>query len=398
MKKLTIATARRLALRAQGLDSAWKPGRGKAAAARTIEHLGYVQIDTISVVQRAHEHVLWTRVPGYDPAMLDLLQSRDRRVFEYWAHAAAYLPFTDFRYYLPRMGAAAGWPGNREWRAANEPFVQQVLERIRAEGPLGSSDFEHQAGDRGAWWGWKPAKMALECLYNTGELMVTARRSFQRLYDLPERVIPAGTDTSAPSAEEQVRHFTCRALEVLGVASLSQLRKPFGNRRAESILPALLAEGEVVEVAVEGRDEPYYACPQVLERLPRAGKRRVHILSPFDNFIIDRHRLMALFGFDYKIECYTPGAKRQYGYFALPLLWGEDLVGRVDPKADRKARVLRLKSLIFELGLADGEALLPALAAELHEYAAFNGCDEVVVEQTTPRQWKAPLRRALKVA
>ena len=396
MRKLSSATARCLALRAQGLDGAWKPGRGRAAVARAVEHLGYVQIDTISVVQRAHEHVLWTRVPGYDPAMLDWLQSRDRRVFEYWAHAAAYLPFSEFRYYLPRMRGAAGWRRDREWRDRNEPFVQTVLERIRAEGPLGSSDFEHQPGDRGAWWGWKPAKMALETLYNTGELMVTARRGFQRIYDLPERVIPAGTDTTEPSGEEQVRHFTRRALQVLGVASLAQVRKPFGNRRADTVLPDMLSEGEVVEVALEGLDEPYYALPATLERLPRAGRKRVHLLSPFDNLVIDRYRLRALFDFDYRIECYTPAAKRQYGYYVLPILWGDELVGRLDPKAERKDRVLRVNSLVMEPGFADHEAFPPALAGKLREYAAFNGCDEVVVAKTTPRKWRAPLVRALR--
>lgn len=398
VKKLSLTTARRLALRAQGLDGAWKPGRGKAAAARTIEHLGYVQIDTISVVQRAHEHVLWTRAPGYDTAMLDQLLARDRRVFEYWAHAAAYLPFTDFRYYLPRMQGAAGWRRSREWRAKNEPFVQTVLERVRAEGPLGSSDFEHQPGDRGAWWGWKPAKMALECLYNTGELMVTARRGFQRFYDLPERVIPSGTDTTEPSAEEQVRFFTRRALQVLGVASLNQLRKPFGNRQAQTVLPDLLAAGEVAEVAVDGLEGPYYALSGTLTRLPRAGRKKVHLLSPFDNFVIDRHRLQALFDFDYRIECYTPAGKRQYGYFVLPILWGEELVGRLDPKAERQDRVLRIKSLVFEARFADHEALLPALAGKLRDFAVFNDCDDVKVDRVRPARVKAALVRALRDA
>ncbi|MFH1570320.1 MAG: crosslink repair DNA glycosylase YcaQ family protein [Gemmatimonadota bacterium] len=396
MRKLSRPSARRLALRAQGLDRAWRPGRGKEAAARTVERLGYVQIDTISVVQRAHEHVLWARAPGYRPEYLDELLARDRRVFEYWAHAAAYLPFTDFRYYLPRMRGAAGWRRNREWRARNESFVQRVLDRVRAEGALGSADFEHQPGDRGAWWGWKPAKMALETLYNTGELMVTARRGFQRLYDLPERVIPPGTVTAEPTGEEQVRHFTRRALASLGVATARQLGKPFGNRRADEALPQMVAEGEAVEVAVEGLEEPHYAEPQALERLPRPRHRDVHLLCPFDNLVIDRPRLRQLFGFDYSLECYTPSAKRRHGYYVLPVLWGDELVGRLDPKAERRERVLRVLRLSFEPDFSDYEALLPPLASRLWAYAAFNGCDEVAVESTEPRQIRAALVRALR--
>ena len=392
--KISLNSARRLALHGQGLDGRWKFPPGKEGIARTVETLGYVQIDTIAVIQRAHHHTLWTRRADYAPDMLDELQARDRRVFEYWTHAAAYVSFRDYRYYIPRMQGFARSERTRNWRKENSKLVKGVLKRIREEGPLGSADFE-SSQRTGPWWGWKPAKQALESLFNTGELMVTARRNFQRLYDLPERVIPEGIDTSEPTGEELERFAVRQLLSTRGVAPANPGR--WGHRPApaiENAIGELVDAGEVTCVEVEGLDAaPHYVLSENPGR--RSTRRRLHLLSPFDSLIIDRNRLRKLFGFDFGIECYLPAAKRKYGYFCLPILWGTEFVGRLDPKADRKTKTFIVRKLICEPGFADFDELIPELAAKIRKFAAFNGCERVVVEETAPRKLKTPLKQAL---
>lgn len=393
--KLSRSTARRLILHAQGLDDRWKLPRGKNGTATAVERLGYVQIDTISVVQRAHHHILWTRHSDYVPDQLDQLLARDRRVFEYWTHAASYVPFGDYRYYLPRMRSAADWPRNKKWRAENGRLLKEVLQRVTQEGALGSADFDHRPGERGSWWGWKPAKRALEILFDSGELLVTARRRFQRLYDLPERVIPAEVDTAEPPAAEAIRFLLRRAIAAHGLAPFGQFGWGLGRSPAvKEALHSLTEAGEVTEVTVEGRAEPHYALAAFAD-IPRRVPNRVHILSPFDSLVIHRRRLHSLFDFDYKIECYTPAPQRRYGYFTLPILWGDRLVGRLDPKAERKTRRLLLRNVVFEPGFDDIDALFPRLAQTLRAFATFNECDEIVLEKCAPTRLRAPLRRAL---
>jgi uncharacterized protein YcaQ len=195
--RISIARAQKLALHGQGLDGPWKLPAGKEGVAQTIERLGYVQIDTISVVERAHHHTLWSRRSDYGPGMLHELLAADRRVFEYWTHAASYLPMRDYRYYAGRMRSFASSDRARQFLADHAKLVREVLRRIRAEGALASADFAAPDGrKRGPWWDWKPAKAALETLFSMGELMVSRRRNFQRVYDLTERVLPAGIETA----------------------------------------------------------------------------------------------------------------------------------------------------------------------------------------------------------
>jgi uncharacterized protein YcaQ len=397
--KISLSTARRLALRSQGLDGGWKLPRGKEGVARAIERLGYVQIDTISVVQRAHEHTLWSRCPGYSPGMLHELQARDRRVFEYWTHAASYVPMCDYRHYLPRMRAFAESPRMRRWLEGNAQIAEHVVSRIREEGPLGSADFESPPGKRGTWWDWKPAKRALEMLFSSGELMVSERRNFQRIYDLKERVLPDSVDTVEPDRAESERFAVRRALALHGVATLREIC--WGRARANTLSGAvdeLVDSGEVTPVEI--RDlvgETHYALTEVLRdgARRRRARARLHILSPFDSLVISRARVKALFGFDYSLECYTPAPKRRYGYFCLPILWGERFAGRLDPKADRKHRSFFVRKLMFEPGFEDYDAMIPALAEKLQAFASFCECDRVVVERTAPVKVRAPLRREL---
>ena len=398
--KISLAAARRLFLDRQGLTGPRKTPKGKEGVAQTVESLGYVQIDTISVVERAHHHTLWTRCPDYSPEMLHELQAEGRRVFEYWGHAASFLPMRDYRFYIPRMRAFAhsGW--TRYWLEDEKKLVRHVKSRLRKEGPLGSSDFKAPPGKRGPWWDWKPAKQVLEALFSIGEVMVTERRKFQRIYDLAERVLPSDVVTEEPDGDELARFTVRGALSALGVASAGEIG---WGRRVSIPLPAALSalteSGEVTAVELRGLDEEeHYVLTADLERVSkrRRGRKRVHLLSPFDNLTIRRNRLRALFDFSYSLECYHPAAKRRYGYFCLPILWGDQFIGRLDPKADRKQRTFLARKVMFEPGFKDYDAVLPTLSWKLQEFAAFNGCDQVVIEKTVPAKVRGALRRELE--
>jgi len=387
--KISASMARRMAIRSQGLDGSWALPTGKEGVAQVIERLGYVQIDTISVVERAHHHALWSRFPEYKPQMLHELQAKDRRVFEYWwSYGASYVPIGDYPYHRSRMRAFADSPRARHYVEQNAELVKAVLERIRNEGPLGSADFEAPEGfKRGTWWSWKPAKEALETLFWMGELMVTERRNFQRLYDLTERVLPPGTDTAEMDPKQALRFTIRRALLARGVVSAQDITRSRNGRDAASeALKELVSSGEAVPLEVEGLDgEIYYALRETLAAAKQAtSAAEVHILSPFDNLVINRKRLQKLFGFDYSLECYLPAAKRRYGYFCLPILWGERFVGRLDPKADREHKILIVRRLVFEPEFAEYDALMPVLTETLRAFAAFNGCERVVVEGISP--------------
>jgi len=395
---LSLPAARRLAIRRQVLDHHTPLLPGKKGAAQVVEFLGYVQIDSIAVIERAHDDILWNRQADFAPGILGELLATDRRVFEYWTHAAAYVPFDDYRYYLPRMAAAHNWRRQALFRKENKKLVREVYERIRHDGAMASADFDYQDAKRGPWWDWKPAKRALEVLFNTGELMVSARRRFQRVYDIAERVVPTHIDTRAPRPEEAARHFARRALSTLGLASLPQIGKLYANDRAPTALAELLDSGEAVAVEVEGRQDAYYALTDILEQAPRRQKNHLHLLSPFDNLTIDRNRLLDLFDFHYRIECYTPAPKRIYGYFTLPILWNGSFIGRLDPKAERRSQTFLVRNLVFEPGFDDYDALLPALATALHRFAAFNNCSTIRIEKSKPDKIKTALNCALKKA
>lgn len=399
---LTAAQVRRIAINAQLLDGRGKLARGADGAMQQLERLGYVQLDTISVIERAHHHTLWARVPGYAPAMLDELVTA-RRAFEYWGHAASVLPMADYRFCLPLMRRhreqPSGWTG--EMRDKHAVAMRAVLKRIRADGALKSADFESPKGSNSAWWGWKPDKAALELLMWEGELMVSARDGFQRVYDLTERVLPPGTDTREPDAAELGRFAVRRALAAHGVARekdivdhLSLARRPV----TQAALREMLSGGEVAAVRIPGDSFQYYALVEALPGLLklRAVKPRLHILSPFDNFTILRDRLRRLFGFEYSLECYTPPPKRRYGYFTLPVLWGETLAGRLDAKAERKAGVLDVRGLWLEDGFSPDDEFCAALAAKLRAFARFNGCPDARLSALLPRQLKSKLQRLLR--
>ena len=395
--------ARRLLLHTQLLDGKTRIRKGRAGVAQAVGHLGYVQIDTIAVIERAHHHTLWARVPGYVPEELHQAHAVDRSIFEYWGHAASYLPMVDYRFYLPMMRSFLD-PQNawfRGWGEKYGSFLEPVKKRIREEGPLAARDFENPTGrGKGPWWDWKPAKAALELLFWRGELMIAERSGFERIYDLTERVLPAGIDTRLPSAGQLGRFIVRRALNALGAAGEKEVRDYIRIGDREIIAKALkemLSSAEIVRLTIEGHDGIVYALPEVLEAAGRlrAAASRVRLLSPFDNLVISRSRLKERFGFDYTLECYVPKHKRNHGYFVLPILFGENIVGRLDPKADRKSKTFRVRQLSIEPGCNDDDGLLPELGRALGELARFNGCQTVILENVQPKKLLAPLKKAL---
>src|SRR4030042_3233169 len=344
---------------------------GKTGTKRVIDHLGYVQIDTLTVIERAHHHTLWVRQPSYTPQILDELLAKDRWVFEYWGHAASYLPMHDYRYYLPKMREFPrknSW--EKRWLLANKKLADSILKCIRDEGAMGSKEFKAQPGTgKRSWWNWKPAKTGLELLFWQGKLMVSERRNFQRIYDLKERVLPGNLNTTMPGDDELGRFMVLRALSVYGIAQENEIRGHIhaGKRNIVSAsLKDMLASGEVMEVTVENFEkQKYFALPKTLEdsskSLPDISNSGVFLLSPFDNMIILRERMKRLFNFDYTIECYIPEKKRKYGYFTLPILWGDTFIGRLDPKVDRKQKTFYVRHLAFEQEFKKAADLVPLL-------------------------------------
>lgn len=399
--KLSLNQARQIAIRSQLLSNS-NPLAGKDGVAQTIEHLGYLQIDTIAVVERAHHHTLWTRCPDYQPRFLHDLVAIDRRVFEYWAHAMAFLPMSDYRFYIPRMErhriTSRAWLS--EWKKEHGHILDQVLNRIRKEGALTSKDFELPPGvKRGTWWDWKPTKRALEILFWQGHLMISERKNFQKVYDLTERVLPPSTDTTNPTEEELGRFHVRRALGGLGVAQEREIRDAFHIVNLSLIVKTLeemQQSKEVISVSIEGLSDAYYALTETLERDESSRSNTAHILSPFDNLIIQRNRIERLFGFKYTIECYLPEAKRKYGYFVLPILWQGELIGRLDSKADRKTRSLIVKKLWFEPGFESFDQVLLVFANSLARFARFNGCDTIEVNAINPTGYKRRLKTLAK--
>ena len=389
--------ARKLFLKQQGLLRDNEFGHGRNGVCRAINRLSYLQIDTISVVNRAHEHVAATRVGNFTPAHLDRLV-KEKEIFEYWSHAASFLPFESYRYALPVM---KGW---RDSRRCDRKLAKEILSRIASEGALQSRDFEDTRKNKSSgWWAWKPAKQVLDHLFLAGELMVSHREGFQKVYDLPEKIIPSHINTQEPTIEEWCDFIVLSMIHALGVATEADLGygRPTIRRLSKINLKApiqaailrLLEEGRLAEVTVNRK--AYYSTPRLLDALPhRVNRKTVRLLSPFDNLVINRRRTAELFNFNYQLECYVPPEKRKYGYFALPLLHGDELAGRVDTKADRAAKKLIIRKLVLEDKTVADEAFIHALADGIRRFAGHHDCRRIDIQESRP-DLRQPLRSAL---
>jgi uncharacterized protein YcaQ len=362
-----------------------------------LRRLGAIQIDSINVVARSHELVLAARAGAHDPAAFERLVYRRRAGFEYWGHAASFLPIETYRLFLPRMARLAAL--TRGWWADNRRkhghLYDPVLKRIRQEGPLAASDFRDPDGPRrGTWWDWSPAKHVLEDLFDQGVLLVHDRVRFERRYDLAERVLPPGLDLSEPTPVEAAVELTVLAARALGVGTAADLADYF-RLRPEHAKPALaeaLASGLLQQVAVRGWPKPAFMEPGT--PIPRRLGHAPVLLSPFDSLIWSRERTERLFGFHYRIEVYVPAAKRQYGYYTMPVLADGRLVARVDPKHDRKAGVLLLRNLVMEDAVNVEEAAADTASAAWR-LASYLGADDVAVGDGMPPSMARSLTAAL---
>src|SRR5215211_2624587 len=387
VERLSAAQARRVALAAQGFADPRRsdPGRPPTgwAVRRLIDRVGLVQIDSVNVLQRAHYLPLFSRFGPYDTTLLDRsAHYAPRRLFEYWGHEASLLPVALQPALRWRMDRAAheAWGGMRRIQRDRPELVAQVLDEVRASGPVAASEvLEHERPKRtGPWWDWSDVKRAFEWLFWSGQITSARRRGFERLYDLPERVLPAEVvRTPTPALEDAQRELVRIAARACGVAAERDLRDYFRLPVAEARarVAELVEAGELWPVEVEGWTAPGYVHPEA--RLPRAVRAQA-LVGPFDSLIWERSRVERLFGFRYRIEIYVPAPKRVHGYYVLPFLLGDRLVGRVDLKADRAAGVLRVQSSHAEPHAPPETA--EALAAELESMAGWLGLGGVAVQ------------------
>lgn len=383
---LSLPQARRVALAAQGLTGRPDRAVGMRDVQRLVDRLALLQIDSVNVVARAHRLPAFSRLGPYDDALLTRAAGRaPRRVFEYWAHEASLVDVTLQPALRPRMAAAAeeAWGRVRRIEAEQPDLLDRVRAEVAERGPLTARQIQHEEErSSGHWgWNWSSVKVCLEWLFWSGEITAARRNEqFERVYDLPGRVLPpAVLAAPTPGPADAVRTLVQRSAAALGVADERSLADYFRLRRAQ-VRPAvadLVEAGELVPVTVRGLPQPHWLHTGA--RVPRQVQGRA-LLSPFDSMVFERGRLLDLFGFHYRIEIYVPEPQRRYGYYVYPFLLGEEVVGRVDLKADRATGVLLVRSAWVEEPAAPraGE-VAEALAAELALLAGWLGLDGVAV-------------------
>ncbi|MCA8021943.1 winged helix-turn-helix domain-containing protein [Burkholderia metallica] len=399
MLTLSPAAARTLHLAAQGLLTPPRRKATKSDVLDTIRRMAQLQIDTIHVVARSPYLVLFSRLGDFSPQWLDE-HLAEARLFEYWSHEACFLPIEQFGLMRYKMldPSGMGWKYAAEWHEQHRPAIERLLARIRDEGPVRSADFVRDDGVKGnGWWDRKPEKRHLEVLFTTGDLMVSERRNFQRVYDVRERVLPDWDDARDLPPREAVLpallDLTCRALGVVRADWVADYyRLPRRSYHAE--LEQLADAGDLIPVAIDGWKEPAYVHRSLEAWLPAAEADTLRstvttLLSPFDPVVWDRRRASTLFGFDYTIECYTPEHKRRYGYFCLPVLHRGRLVGRVDAKAHRTLGTFELKAVHVEPGVRFGTGVAADVAKAVKKLAAWHGTPDVTVRHAPPELEKA---------
>jgi uncharacterized protein len=344
---LTKAAARRIWLRAQRLDAQAPFGAGPSATAAAVEHLGYVQIDTINVIERCHHHILWTRIPGYRRADLRQAQSVDKSVFEYWTHALSYVPAKDLRFFIPAMRRHRR-EGHKWLNSVRPEDLHKVMRLIRRDGALTIRDIDDDVlvDKEHLWASRKPSKRALQLAFYEGRLTISERNGMLKTYELMHRHFGWDKPPKPASARETTSYLVDRALRAQGVVSLDSIchldapSKPAVRR----LIEARVRRKELVPVALEGAGkQEHWAEPATLESSGGAASELVHILSPFDPLIIQRKRTHLFFDYEHRFEAYVPKGKRRFGYFALPVLAGDAIVAALDLKTDRKNRKLLLQ-------------------------------------------------------
>jgi hypothetical protein len=382
LPELSAAQARRAAQRAQGLLGA-VGARRRGGVASMLESLGAVQLDTISVLARSHEVVMYSRLGPVGRDAIERAYWSGARAFEYWAHAACVLPVEQW----PLFSFRRRWfrARGQRWHEVPAGVGERVIERLRTEGPLTSTELGG-AKRGGPWWDWSEVKVAVEWLLDVGEVVCTTRRGFRRVYDLPERALPARV-LEAPELDdaECIRGLVEISGRALGVATAGDLAEY--HRLSRAAVSGALGETSLIPVRVADWRDPAWAHPTALATLEQRGRHRATLLSPFDSLVWDRRRTLRLFGFEHRIEAYVPAPRRVHGYYAMPLLAGGRLAGRVDP--GREGRTLVAKQLTVAPGAVQ------ALAGALAEAAAWVGCESVAVRKVEPPELTASVRAAL---
>ena len=387
LEKISISTARKLVLAAQGLAQLPQCPAEKKDVLAAIRRMGALQIDTINVVARSPYLVLWSRLGDYRPVWLDELLA-EGALFEYWSHAMCFLPIEAYPLYRRSMlDGTRGWGDVAKWIQERPELAKRVMDRIRQEGGLRSADFKSDQKRTGGWWNWKDEKTALECLFVLGELMIARRQAFQRVYDLRSRLLPGWDDgpnaANVPPREDVLKDHTLQAVQALGVALAAWVPDYFRLPKKGNLsrLETLADDGRLQRVEIEGLPGPAYLHPTAVSVYQA---NLTPLLSPFAPLVWDRRRLKDLFGFDYTIETYTPSSKRRFGYFTLPILHNGALVGRLDPKAHRTLGQFEIKALALEPGVDLSEDLVEGLASALRRLAAWHGTPELVIRRTEP--------------
>ncbi len=380
-RPLSKTEARRIWLRAQRLDTPAPFGEGPQATAAAVEHLGYVQIDTINVIERCHHHILWNRIPEYRRADLRYAQSVDKSVFEYWTHALSYVPSKDLRFFLPAMRRHKR--EGHKWLTSVKPAdLRKVLRLIRQGGALTIRDIDDDVlvDKEHLWASRKPSKRALQLLFYTGVLTISERNGMLKTYDLMTRHFgwdkPPNRPPKPASASETTAYLLDRALRAQGIVSLDSIchldapSKPAIRR----LIGSRVRAKQLVPVALQGAGkQEHWAEPATLETAGEGASDLVHILSPFDPLIIQRKRTELFFDYGHRFEAYVPREKRVFGYFALPVLVGDNIVAALDLKTDRKSRKLLVQKWSWVGAAPKGprKALKTRIEQELHRFERF---------------------------
>lgn len=380
--EVSLASARRIALAAQGFASPRPTGRvDRRHLRKVLDHIGLIQIDSVNVLVRSQELALFSRL-GDHPRSLISDATSDGELFEYWCHEASHLPSSMHRLIRWRMEDARNgtmWPGLRKFAKSNQKFVQEVRDRVYNDGPLVAGDVKTRTGRKGSWWDWDDGKAALEYLFWTGEITAQRRTNdFARLYFAPHHVLPAEVlKAKTPTESEARSELLLLAAKSLGIATAGDLLDYHRQRPgvAKPVLAELVERGELEQVRVEGWRDIAYMVPGAAK--PRSTNTRA-LVSPFDSLVWCRPRIERLWDFHYRIEIYTPQAKRVYGYYVLPFVLGDRIVARVDLKADRHAGVLLVPGAFSEKNV-DIKHVAAELMTELRVMATWLGLDRVLV-------------------
>ncbi|HET9659539.1 MAG TPA: crosslink repair DNA glycosylase YcaQ family protein [Thermomicrobiales bacterium] len=399
----SMPAARALLLAAQGIEPGPSAPATKSSMLKAIRRMGQLQIDTISVVNRSPYLVLHSRIGNFQTAWLEQLLAAGK-IFEAWSHEACFLPIEDYPV------AAARFDEERPWKKRYREFIEEhratadeLIERIRASGPVRSADFERDTPRSGGWWSErKHEKLVLEGLFAEGAVMVVRREKFQRVYGLREMVLPNWEAHHAASLDDADEAMVAKSIEALGISTTRWIADYYRMpaMRAGNALQRLLDRGDILETSIDGLGKAYvHQSNRAMAVKAAKGKlapRRTVLLSPFDPVVWHRQRASQLFGFDYRIECYTPAEKRIYGYFTLPILHRGELVGRLDPKAHRAAGYFEVKSLHLEPGFEPSDCFVSELAETLTGFAAWHGTPEVRITATNPADLRDRLIRSLR--